>query len=126
MIIDDIFENWNKGCYIANLLSTDVDDYGNEINTYDEPQYYEFNIQSASGSTDVALYGERVSKMYKAVISTLEYKDMFKEGDVAYLEEIEPAEDEVEGNYGYSANYKIVSVRPQNTAILVYFEKLKK
>lgn len=75
------------------------------------------------GSTDIALYGEKISKMYKTIISFQEYKDKFKEGDVAYLENAKP-ENESEGTYGRNANYKIVSVRPQNTAILIYFEKI--
>ena len=75
------------------------------------------------GNTDIALYGEKISKMYKTAISFSEYNNIFKEGDVAYLENTEP-KDEVEGTYGRNANYKIVSVRPQNTVILIYFERI--
>lgn len=124
MIIGDVFENWKKGCYIASLEKTEEDDFGNEINHYYKPEHYDFNVQPANGSTDIAMYGERVSKMYKAVISLAEYSGMFKEGDVAYLEGIEPT-NETEKTYGYEANYKVVSVRPQNTALLIYFEKRK-
>lgn len=123
MIINDIFENWNKSCYIASLIKTEEDDNGNDVNYYSKPEYYEFNVQPASGNTDIALYGEKISKMYKTVVSFPEYNNVFKEGDVAYLEGIIP-ENEVEGTYGRGANYKIVSVRPQNTVILIYFEKL--
>lgn len=125
LIINDIFENWNKKCYIANLIKTEEDDNGNEVNYYSKPKSYEFNIQPANGNTDIALYGERISKMYKTAVSLLEYKNKFKEGDVAYLEGIKPT-DEVQGIYGSGANYKIVSVRPQNTVILIYFEKIQK
>ena len=48
LIINDIFQNWNKKCYIANLIDTIEDDNGNEINYYSEPKYYEFNIQPAN------------------------------------------------------------------------------
>lgn len=123
MIINDIFSNWKKGCYIASLLKTETDDNGNELNYYKKPQFYQFNIQPASGNTDIALYGEKVSKMYKTVISFNKYANVFKEGDKAYLEGIEPV-DEIENTYGSGANYKIVSVRPQNTVILIYFEKI--
>lgn len=123
MIINDIFENWNKGCYIASLLRTDSDENGNEINYYAEPEYYEFNIQPATGQTDIALYGERVSKIYKTYISFQEYDGMFKEGDKAYLEGVEP-QNEQENTYGIGANYKIISVRPKNTVILIRFEKI--
>ena len=123
MIINNIFSNWNKGCYISNLDRTEEDDYGNEINFYQKPIHYNFNIQPANGTTDIALYGEKISKMYKTVISLKEYKNRFKEGDVAYLEGLKPS-DEIEGTYGKNANYKIKSVRPQNTVILIYFEKI--
>lgn len=123
MILGNIFKNWNKGCYIANYLKTEEDKNGDEINYYLAPQYYDFNIQPASGNTDVALYGERISKMYKTIVSYFEYAGKFKEGDVAYLEGIEPNNETIK-SYGSGANYKIVSVRPQNTAILIYFEKI--
>ena len=123
LIINNIFSNWNKGCYIANLKDTIEDDYGNEVNFYNKPEFYSFNVQPASGNTDIALYGEKVSKMYKTIISLEKYNGKFKEGDVAYLEGIKPI-DEIEGTYGRKANYKIKSVRPQNTAILIYFEKI--
>lgn len=123
MIINNIFSNWNKGCYIANLDRTEEDDYGNEINFYKEPIHYNFNIQPANGTTDIALYGEKISKMYKTVISLKEYNNRFKEGDKAYLEGIKPI-NEIEGTYAKNANYKIKSVRPQNTVILIYFEKI--
>ncbi|MCI8654500.1 MAG: hypothetical protein HFJ48_01290 [Clostridia bacterium] len=123
MIINNIFENWNKDCYIASLIETVEDENGNEINYYSKPKFYTFNIQQASGKTDVALYGEKVSKMYKAVISLFEYKGVFKEGDKAYLEGVTPKSENIK-TYGSSANYKIVSARPQNTVIVLYFEKI--
>jgi hypothetical protein len=64
LIINNIFENWTKGCYIASLIKTEEDDNGNEINYYAKPKPYEFNVQPANGDTDVVLYGERISKMY--------------------------------------------------------------
>ncbi len=123
MIINDIFSDWNKVCYIATLDKTIEDEYGNDVNFYNIPKRYEFNIQPASGSSDIALYGEKVSKMYKTVISLAEYLNKFKEGDVAYLEGKKPS-NETKGTYGSGANYKIKSVRPQNTIILIYFEKI--
>ena len=123
MIINDIFHSWKKGCYIANLIKTDEDRNGNEINYYSKPKFYEFNIQPASGNTDIALYGKKISKMYKTVISLPKYLKKFREGDVAYLEGVKPT-NEKDSTYGTSANYMIVSVRPQNTVILIYFERI--
>lgn len=123
MIIGNIHENWNKGCYIASFKETVADYNGNEINYYYKPEFHMFNIQPASGSTDIALYGEKVSKMQKTIVSMKEYANVFKEGDKAYLEGTEPI-NETEDTYGSGANYKIISVRPQNTVILIYFEKI--
>lgn len=123
MIIDDIFENWDKGCYIASLLKTETDEMENEINYYSKPKYYEFNIQSASGSMDIQLYGERIKKIKKALISMSNYKNVFKEGDKAYLEGIKPV-NESEKTFGIGANYKIIDARKQNTAIILYFERI--
>lgn len=122
MIVGNIFKNMKKSCYIARLKETFLSDEGADINYYYRPQYYEFNIQPASGSTDLMIYGDRVTKMYKTNISLNEYAGKFKEGDVAYLEGVIP-KNETEKTYGIGANYKIVSVRPQNMSIIIYFEK---
>lgn len=118
-----IFQSRKKQCYIASFLRTEADEDGNEINYYDKPKHYELNVQPANGSTDIALYGEKVSKMYKTIVPFSEFNGVFKEGDKAYLEGIKPKE-ETPDTYGYGANYKIVSVRPQNISIQIYFEKL--
>lgn len=123
MYNEGIFQSRKKPCYIASLIKTEEDEKGNEINYYSEPKLYNFNIQPANGSTDIALYGERITKMYKTIISFSEYSGVFKEGDKAYLEGLNP-ENETENTYGSGANYKIVSVRPQNVKIQIYFEKL--
>lgn len=122
LILNNIFQNWNKGCYIASLNDVKEDEFGNEISYYSRPKFYNFNIQPASGTTDIALYGEKISKMYKCIVSLDTYNKKFKEGDVAYLEGLKP-KNENTGTYGSGANYKVVSVRPQNTVILIYFEK---
>ena len=123
MIIGNVRNNWDKGCFIARLKRTEVDDYGNEINYFHKPEFFEFNVQPTSSKFDIALFGEKVTKMYKALIPFDEFKNYFNEGDVAYLEETKP-EKETKETYGHTANYKVVSVRPQNTAITIYFEKL--
>lgn len=123
MIISNIFKNWNKCCYIATLIKTEENENGNEINYYSKAKLYEFNIQPASGSLDIQLYGERIKKMKKALIPLVKYNNVFKEGDKAYLDGLKPTS-ETENTYGINANYKIVDVREQNTAIMLYFEKI--
>ena len=40
--INDIYKNWNKDLYIANVDKTNItyDDYNNEIVQYDTPFYF--------------------------------------------------------------------------------------
>lgn len=119
MIRGNIFKNWNKTCYIASKKSIDTDDYGNEINKYNKPIKYTFNIQPAGGDFDIALYGEKISKIYRAIVP-YSYKDKIKEGDIAYLDGSLPEEQEP---YGDNANYIVDSIRPQNLAMAIYFKK---
>ena len=124
MIFGNIFENWNKPCYIARVNEIKEDEEENQINVCYEPEKYTFNILNASGYLDVTEYGEEVSKMNKAIIS-MDYNGKFKEGDIAYLDGVTP-DGETENTYGINGNYIIDSVRPQNLAIAIYFKKLNK
>lgn len=123
----NIFKNWNKYCYIALRKQEQVkyDDYGNEIKNFYEPKLYSFNIQPVNGYYDLIEYGEKVDKMYKAVIPFEQYNGVFHEGDIAYLEGIKP-ENETSETYGIGGNYVISSVRPQNLVIAIYFERIQK
>lgn len=124
MIGGNIFRNWNKPCYIASKLNTQIDAYGNEINVYNAAVEYSMNIQPASGNMETTLYGDRINRVYKAVVP-YDYKDLIKEGDIAYLDGATP-EGEVEGTYGSNGNYVVDSVRPQNLATTIYFMKIDK
>lgn len=123
----NIFRNWNKKCYIAIKKNQQVkyDDYGNEINYYYQPKEYYFNIQPVNGYFDIVEYGEKVDKMYKAIIPYEKYNGVFHEGDIAYLEGKVP-KDEKPNTYGIGGNFVISSVRPQNTVIAIYFERIQK
>lgn len=114
---------WKKQLHIATRIKVETDDYGNDVSTYDTPKPYMFNYQPANGGVDIQIYGERITKMYKAVIPYGSYADKFKEGDVAYLEGVKP---EGEAQNGDNANYVITSVMPQNKVIILYFEKIIK
>lgn len=122
MIRGNVFKNWNKTCYIANKTGTTEDEYGNELPVYGTPTKYRFNIQPASGDFDITLYGAKVSKVYRAVVP-YSYKDKIKEGDIAYLDGESPANEVVNGENG---NYIVDSVRPQNLATTIYFQKIEK
>lgn len=125
MIRGNIFKNWNKTCYIARKKDDpEIDDYGNEINNYYKPVMYRFNIQPAGGDFDLTLYGETVNKVYRAIVP-IKYKDEIKEGDIAYLDGVDPLQEE-KGTYGSNGNYVVDSIRPQNIAMAIYFKKIDK
>ena len=114
---------WNKkSLYIASLLKEETDDYNNSITTYGEPINLGLqNIQPLSGTTDIAEYGAKVSKMQKVLLDYDTYLNIFKERDLAYIETATPDGEQVNGK---NANYMITSVRNQNKKIAIYFEKL--
>jgi len=122
-----IFKRWNKQCYIALRKKEQVkyDDYGSEINSYFKPIEYYFNIQPVNGYFDIIEYGEKVDKMYRAIIPYEKYNGVFHEGDIAYLEGVKP-KGETPETYGSGGNFVISSVRPQNTVIAIYFERIQK
>jgi len=115
-----MMRRWQKKIYIASKLGTEIDDYGNEIVTYDVPKLYMFNVQPISSEVDLVEFGEKASMMQKAVIS-MKYKGMFKENDLAYLDDVIP---DNEQENGMNANYRLYPPRNQNKVIIIYFERL--
>lgn len=119
---------YKKDLWIAKFLGDTVDDYDMRVSLYDTPEYIgKFNIQPLSGQSTSAFgntiqrdFGDKVEKMQSVMLDYDKYLDMFHEDDVAWIN-ISPDEGDTTG---YSANYRIVSVRNQNKKIAIYFEKL--
>lgn len=110
--------------YIASKLGVIQDEYFNQIPIYDTPEKYMFNIQNVSQDSEIREFGELSNSMKVAVIrEKSKYLDKFKDFDAVYLDGVEP---DGELNNGDNANYRIYSVRNQNTSILVYFIKTVK
>lgn len=123
-MITDINANpsdWKKEIYIASKLRVEEDLDENEIVIYDTPVLYKFNYQSVSSDADISEFGERASLIKKAVIP-ISYKNMFKEFDVAYLDDITPTGEVKNGD---NANYRLLPPRNGNSVIIIYFEKLE-
>ena len=120
-----IFKNLYQNIYISKKNGTKEDYYHNEIPTYDTPKLYKkWNIQFVKAESEVLEFGENVSNMKVAVIPyTDEYANKFNEFDLAYLDGVTPDGETVNGQ---NANYRIYSVRPQNSIIKIYFLKLTK
>lgn len=119
---------YKKTLWIANLLEDGEDDYGMRVSVYDTPEYIgKFNIQPLSGQSTSAFgntiqrdFGDKVEKMQSVMLDYDKYLNRFHEDDLAWIN-IEP---DTEDTTGYSANYRIVSIRNQNKKIAIYFEKL--
>lgn len=107
--------------YLASFIREDTDENGDPINIYGAPIQFESTLNSLSGSTDIAVYGDKISRMCKTLLDYDGWIDKIKEKDVVYLYGATPDNEEMNGD---NANYKIVAVLPQNLKIQVYFERI--
>ena len=115
-------------CYKKLYLCKRTNESNAEIGVYDAPVPYWINYQPIQGFTNVMQYGERVTKMYRAILNFDQYAGVFKEGDLVYLcgkKNEDGADPVITSTYinGQGANAKVESVRDQNLAIEVTFEK---
>lgn len=109
-----------RKCYIASFLKKDRDEEGNPIDVYDKPFSFECTLNSVDAEYEIALFGDKVNKMFKTVLDYNQWINKIKEKDAIYLFENSP---ENEQNNGDNSNYFVSSVRPQNKKIIAYFEK---
>lgn len=112
---------WNKTIWIASLLGTEEDEYGNEGLIYAEPIQYEMNVQPLKSEAEAAEFGIDIEQMQKAIIERPIYEGVFKEGDLAYLDGANP---EGEQRNGLNANYKLFPPRNQNKCIQLRFRRI--
>ena len=68
-------------------------------------------------------FGQSSNGIVRAMLDTYKYQGRIKEFDLAYLYGATPEDETYNGE---NANYKVVTCVPQNTKILVYFEKIVK
>lgn len=115
--------NYKSDIYIASKLGVTEDEYMNQIEEYDTPVPYCFNVQPITQSSELAEFGELSRYMKRAVVSKSQYLGVFKEFDKAYLDGITPEDETINGE---NANYRIYSIRPQNVVLMIYFEKIVK
>lgn len=119
---------YKKDLWIATLIGNGEDDYGMRVSLFNAPEYIgKFNIQPLSGQSTSAFgntiqrdFGDKVEKMQSVLLDYDKYIDKFHEDDLAWIN-TSPDENDTTG---YSANYRIVSIRNQNKKIAIYFEKL--
>ena len=121
-----IFQNWNKDMYIATKDEVVVDDYENEIVTYNEPFFFgKVNYQPLTTKqmeAYIQTYGETENNVVSCLI---DFNDRYKFNifDLAYLYDAKP-DNEVKN--GANANYKVRAFKPQNTKVMVILEEIVK
>lgn len=115
--------NYKSNIYIAKKLDVVQDEYLNQEVIYDKPIKYRFNVQGISEDSEIREFGENANSMMKAVIiDKAKYIGKFKEFDNVYIDTTPNGE----VKNGENADYRIYSVRNQNTSISLYFLKLVK
>ena len=112
--------------YIATKDEVVVDDYNNEIVTYNEPFFFgKINYQPLTTKqleAYIKQYGETNANIVSCLIDYND-KDTFRQFDLAYLYGATP---ENENQYGDNANYIVRAFKPQNTKIMVILEEMIK
>ena len=112
--------------YIATKKEVILDDYENEIITYNKPFYFgKVNYQPLT-KKELEAYYKAYGETKNSIISLLiDYTQdgKFKAFDVAYLYGATPKN---EVKYGDNANYVVRAYKPQNTKIMVIFEEIVK
>ncbi len=113
--------DWKKPLYIASFDTVTYDDELNEIRTYKEPVFYEYNYQPVSSYLDIQAFGKDANITKKMVIP-IKDKDLFKEYDLAYLDGATPDGEE---NNGDNANYILLPPKEGNAVVIIYCQKIK-
>lgn len=107
--------------YIAKWIGNTIDEYGNDINLYEEPEKYMFNVQTLNETVEMEVFGRKViSSKAISITEKKKYLGKFKEYDLVYVDN--SPENEV--TFGDNADYYISGVRNQNTSIRIYLTKL--
>lgn len=124
---NDIYRNWNKDIYIATRTAEQVelDDYGNQIQTFNEPFYLgKVNYQPLTKKDLEAYYKEYGATTNNIVSFLLDYRKdgLFNKLDIAYLYGATPDGEVINGD---NANYIIRAYKPQNTKIMVILEEME-
>ncbi|MEG0366521.1 MAG: hypothetical protein RR585_06780 [Coprobacillus sp.] len=110
-----------RDIYIAKFIREDTDENSNPIKVYDTPIPLCCTINSLNGSYDIAVYGDKMTRMCKTILDYEEWINNIKEKDVVYLYGVTPENEVVNG---CDANYEVDAVLPQNKKILVYFKRI--
>lgn len=104
-----------------------TNDYGIDMESFSKPQRYDFFYMPSKSDIDYQLYGRDIGEIFIAFVDYNRFLGKFKVEDRVYLIDNETtdlsfAENDINGE---NANYKIVSILPQNLKIKLTFAKIK-
>lgn len=112
-----------------------ISEDGSKLEKFSKPVEYTLalkflTIQPSSGYDNVVEFGEKLSKMWNAMGQPYDFwADKVKEGDRFYVDGVTPNiptdGSEPEDGWGYDANARIYSVRPQNLAVRFILERIE-
>lgn len=86
---------------------------------FEEPKKYYLNVVSTNSQADIATFGESYKEYRKVTVST-KYKDLFHEGDRAYIY-VTPSDDKLCND----ADFVIYSVSDSITETVVLFKRME-
>lgn len=116
--------DYKSDVYICKRLGVQQDENLNQVEVFEKPIKYKFNIQPVSEDSEIKEFGELANSMRRVVITEKQkYLKKFKEFDKVYVDTIP---DDTEKKYGVNADYRIYSIRPQNVCLVMYFIKIVK
>lgn len=116
--------NYKSTIFVCEKLGVKQDENLNQYVEYGKPRKCRFNVQSVSEESEIREFGELAPSMKVALITEKnKYMNKFKEFDKVYVD-TRPSDEEIK--YGENADYRVYSVRPQNSCIRMYLLKLVK
>lgn len=120
---------WNKELWHSKRNSVETNDYGAQVELFDNPNKYMINYQPVSGYTDFLEYGEKIHDMYRAYVDRNQYEGVFNVGDRVYLIDGQLSQEDLQkvalydNKYRNRANYIVYAVMVQNFKIKIDFMK---
>lgn len=108
---------------------------GSRIETFDRPVQFRLalghlTIQPSSGYDSVVEFGENIKKMWNCIAQPYgKWFGMIREGDRFYVDGATPNVpadgSEPDDGWGYDANARVYSVRPQNIALRFILQRIE-
>lgn len=111
-----------------------ISEDGEKIERFSEPQeitlaFHYLTIQPTSGYDKVVEFGENIIKMWNGIGQPYDLWKHLKEGDRFYVDGCKPYipqdKSEPEDGWGFDANARVYSARPQNVAIYFLLQRIE-